>query len=153
MYIPRYLLVGSLCAAIAVSWGSPAKASRSSASNRASALYQYQDDSSQYGDDADDYDQYDQPVEYASEAPPPLPEYEQPICPGEGYIWTPGYWYWGSEGYYWVPGAWVFAPYEGALWTPGYWGFIGGRYGWHRGFWGLHVGYYGGIDYGYGYTG
>ena len=25
-------------------------------------------------------------------APPPLPVYEQPICPGEGYIWTPGYW-------------------------------------------------------------
>ena len=23
-------------------------------------------------------------------APPPLPVYEQPICPGEGYIWTPG---------------------------------------------------------------
>ncbi|MGD1098187.1 MAG: hypothetical protein ABSB35_40140 [Bryobacteraceae bacterium] len=25
-------------------------------------------------------------------APPPLPAYEQPICPGDGYIWTPGYW-------------------------------------------------------------
>lgn len=21
--------------------------------------------------------------------PPPLPVYEQPVCPGEGYIWTP----------------------------------------------------------------
>ena len=24
-------------------------------------------------------------------APPPLPVYAQPICPGPGYIWTPGY--------------------------------------------------------------
>ena len=26
--------------------------------------------------------------------PPALPVYEQPICPGDGYIWTPGYWAW-----------------------------------------------------------
>ena len=25
-------------------------------------------------------------------APPAIPVYTQPICPGEGYIWTPGYW-------------------------------------------------------------
>ena len=24
-------------------------------------------------------------------APPELPIYEQPICPEDGYIWTPGY--------------------------------------------------------------
>jgi hypothetical protein len=154
MYIPRYLLVGSLCAGIALASGCrAARAASASAINPASAPGQYQDDSGQYGGDADDYDQYDQPVEYANEAPPPLPEYEQPMCPGSGYIWTPGYWYWGSDGFYWVPGAWVYAPYEGALWTPGYWGFDRGRYGWHRGFWGRQVGYYGGIDYGYGYTG
>ena len=29
-------------------------------------------------------------------APPPLPIYEQPPIPGPGYIWTPGYWAWGS---------------------------------------------------------
>ena len=23
-------------------------------------------------------------------APPALPVYEQPVCPGDGYIWTPG---------------------------------------------------------------
>jgi hypothetical protein len=106
----------------------------------------------QYGN-YDNYNNYDQPVEYADQAPPPLPEYDQPPCPGEGYIWTPGYWNWGSGGYYWVPGAWVQAPYQGALWTPGYWSYESGRYGWHRGFWGRHVGYYGGIDYGHGYTG
>ncbi len=26
--------------------------------------------------------------------PPALPVYEQPICPGDGFIWTPGYWAW-----------------------------------------------------------
>jgi len=25
-------------------------------------------------------------------APPPLPVYEQPLCPGDGYLWTPSYW-------------------------------------------------------------
>ena len=25
-------------------------------------------------------------------APPVLPVYAQPYCPGDGYIWTPGYW-------------------------------------------------------------
>jgi len=88
-----------------------------------------------------------------SMAPPALPTYAQPMAPGPNYIWTPGYWYWGPAGYYWVPGAWVLAPYDGALWTPGYWGFIGGRYRWNHGYWGLHIGYYGGINYGFGYTG
>jgi hypothetical protein len=56
-------------------------------------------------------------------------------------------------GYYWVPGAWVEAPYEGALWTPGYWGYYHHRYGFYRGYWGRHVGYYGGVNYGFGYIG
>ena len=85
--------------------------------------------------------------------PPVLPVYAQPICPGPGYIWTPGYWAYGDEGYYWVPGTWVMAPEPGLLWTPGYWGFGEGVYVWHRGYWGPHVGFYGGINYGYGYTG
>ena len=56
--------------------------------------------------------------------PPPLPLYAQPPIPGDGYLWTPGYWGWGS-----------------------------GLYVWHPGYWGPHVGYYGGINYGYGYIG
>src|ERR1035441_10590871 len=91
--------------------------------------------------------------EQASEPPPPLPDYDQPPAPEPDYLWTPGYWGWSPEGYYWVPGAWVAAPYAGALWTPGYWGFVGGRYRFHHGFWGLHIGFYGGVDYGFGYTG
>ena len=84
-------------------------------------------------------------------APPPLPVYEQPPIPGPGYIWTPGYWAWDGS-YYWVPGTWVIAP-VGLLWTPGYWGWVEGAYVWNAGYWGPHVGFYGGVDYGFGYTG
>src|ERR1700756_5170189 len=88
-------------------------------------------------------------------APPPLPVYEQPICPGERYIWTPGYWAWDDDDqdYYWVPGTWVEAPEVGYLWTPGYWAWNGNGYIFHDGYWGPHVGFYGGINYGYGYFG
>jgi hypothetical protein len=85
--------------------------------------------------------------------PPALPVYAQPICPAPGYIWTPGYWAYGPDGYYWVPGTWVLAPQPGFLWTPGYWGWGGGVYLWHAGYWGSHVGFYGGINYGFGYGG
>jgi hypothetical protein len=93
------------------------------------------------------------PAEYAPDPPPPLPEYDQPPIPDEGYIWTPGYWSWADGGYYWVPGAWVAPPYAGALWTPGYWGYFNGRYGFCHGYWGRYIGYYGGVNYGYGYDG
>jgi hypothetical protein len=87
------------------------------------------------------------------EAPPPLPDYAQPPCPEDGYLWTPGYWAWGGADYYWVPGTWVQPPLVGVLWTPGYWGFVGGVYAFHAGYWGPHVGFYGGVNYGFGYTG
>lgn len=87
--------------------------------------------------------------------PPELPVYAQPICPGEGYIWTPGYWDWDpdDEDYYWVPGTWVLAPEVGFLWTPGYWGWGGSAFVFYPGYWGPVVGFYGGIAYGYGYFG
>ncbi len=85
--------------------------------------------------------------------PPPLPIYEQPLCPGEGYIWTPGYWAWDGDDYYWVPGTWVLAPEVGFLWTPPWWGWDGGVFLFHEGFWGPQVGFYGGINYGFGYFG
>jgi hypothetical protein len=88
-------------------------------------------------------------------APPPLPVYDQPICPGDGYIWTPGYWAYDYDDadYYWVPGTWVMAPEVGYLWTPPWWGWEGGFYVFHEGWWGPHIGFYGGIYYGFGYTG
>lgn len=85
--------------------------------------------------------------------PPLLPVYVQPICPGPGYIWVPGYWSYGPDGYFWVPGTWVVPPEIGLLWTPGYWGWGDGFYRWHVGYWGPEVGFYGGINYGFGYTG
>jgi hypothetical protein len=88
-------------------------------------------------------------------APPDLPVYEQPICPGEGYIWTPGYWAYDPDfgDYYWVPGTWALAPEVGFLWTPGYWAWGGNGFVFYEGFWGPVVGFYGGIDYGFGYFG
>jgi hypothetical protein len=86
-------------------------------------------------------------------APPVLPVYEQPAIPGPGYIWTPGYWAWGDDDYYWVPGTWALPPAAGLLWTPGYWGWRDGIYAWNAGYWGPHIGFYGGINYGFGYTG
>jgi hypothetical protein len=85
--------------------------------------------------------------------PPALPIYEQPLIPGDGYIWTPGYWAYADDDYYWVPGTWVEAPEVGFLWTPGYWGWGGNAFFFHEGYWGREVGFYGGIDYGYGYGG
>ena len=108
--------------------------------------YNDQDQSAEYaGEDA--------VAEYADQPPPPLPEYDQPPAPEDNYLWTPGYWAWGPGGYYWVPGVWCPPPYYGALWTPPYWGYYGGRYGFHHGYWGPHIGYYGGVDYGFGYVG
>jgi hypothetical protein len=88
-------------------------------------------------------------------APPPLPVYAQPPCPVAGYIWTPGYWGYGYDvgDYYWVPGAWVAPPTVGLLWTPSWWGWNNGAYVFNQGYWGPRVGFYGGINYGYGYTG
>lgn len=112
----------------------------------------YQQAADQMPDD-DDSDNGEQPVETAQDAPPPLPEYQQPPDPGDGYIWTPGYWNYASAGYYWVPGVWVEAPYTGALWTPGYWGYAHNHYCFFRGYWGPHIGFYGGVNYGFGYVG
>jgi hypothetical protein len=88
-------------------------------------------------------------------APPVLPVYAQPPCPVAGYIWTPGYWGYGYDvgDYYWVPGAWVPPPSVGLLWTPPWWGWNNGVYAFNQGYWGPRVGFYGGVNYGYGYTG
>ncbi len=45
---------------------------------------------------------YGQPVLQAQQPPPPLPEYSQPPIPGDGYLWTPGYWSYAPQGYFWV---------------------------------------------------
>ncbi|MBV8198780.1 MAG: YXWGXW repeat-containing protein [Candidatus Eremiobacteraeota bacterium] len=86
-------------------------------------------------------------------APPALPTYTIPQAPAPNYIWTPGYWAWGSAGYYWVPGTWVPAPQPNMYWTPGYWGYNGSGYGWNAGYWAPQIGFYGGIPYDTAYPG
>ena len=92
---------------------------------------------------------------FVSFGPPPLPVYVQPPLPAEGYVWTPGFWAYDPDfdDYYWVPGTWVLAPVPGYYWTPGWWGWGGRGYVFHEGFWGPVVGFYGGINYGFGYFG
>ncbi|MGA2860089.1 MAG: hypothetical protein ABSE40_24755 [Candidatus Sulfotelmatobacter sp.] len=87
--------------------------------------------------------------------PPPLPIYEQPLCPEDGYLWTPGYWAYDYDvnDYYWVPGTWVEPAQVGFFWTPAYWGWGGSAFLFHEGYWGPQVGFYGGINYGFGYGG
>jgi hypothetical protein len=86
--------------------------------------------------------------------PPPLPaNQEQPPAPAANSMWTPGYWAWGQYGYSWVPGTWVAPPAVGLYWTPGYWASSLGVFTWSPGFWGPTVGFYGGINYGFGFFG
>src|ERR1700691_3605644 len=129
----------------------PPPPDQSGASSEAGSQQYPPPDSSDQESGASGYD--DTAYDVANEPPPELPDYDQPPCPGDNYIWTPGYWSYAQAGYYWVPGAWVLAPYVGALWTPGYWGWYGSRYHWYHGYWGAHVGFYGGVNYGYGYGG
>ncbi|HEY6327542.1 MAG TPA: hypothetical protein VIW73_13640, partial [Candidatus Cybelea sp.] len=86
-------------------------------------------------------------------SPPALPYYSMPPAPYPNWQWCPGYWGWGAYGYYWIPGYWTAPPAVGLYWTPGYWGYAGGGYAWYPGYWGPTVGFYGGVNYGYGYFG
>ncbi len=88
-----------------------------------------------------------------AEVPPPLQDDVPPPSPDDASLWAPAYWAWGGGGYYWVPGAWVQPPRPGMLWTPAYWSFAGAVYVFHPGYWAPHVGFYGGINYGFGYPG
>ena len=87
--------------------------------------------------------------------PPLLPVYGQPPIPEPGYLWVPGYWAWNDEidDYYWVPGTWILPPEPGLLWTPGYWAWNDGAYVFYDGYWGPEIGFYGGVNYGFGYAG
>jgi hypothetical protein len=98
---------------------------------------------------------YGAPADMADSPPPPIPQYEQPPPPSDGYVWTPGYWVWNVAvaRYDWTPGLWARPPRSGLLWTPGYWCYQHGRYGFIPGYWAERVGFYGGVNYGFGYGG
>src|SRR5438093_3467171 len=85
-------------------------------------------------------------------APPAIPIYQQPYPPPPGCMCAPCYSHYHTD-YYWVPGAWVLPPRVGFLWTPGYWGYNASNYFFNEGYWAPTVGFYGGINYGYGYGG
>ena len=84
--------------------------------------------------------------------PPELPVYDQPPIPAPGYIWTPGYWAAAQAAIsgFREPGLSrrqsdccgrldIGAGTTASNWTAGYWG--------------PHVGFYGGVNYGFGYIG
>lgn len=86
-------------------------------------------------------------------APPPQPAYTVSPAPYPNSQLVPGYWAWGPSGYYWVPAYWTAPPAVGYSWTPGYWSYSNSAYIWMPGYWGPIVGFYGGINYGFGYFG
>ena len=92
----------------------------------------------------------------AQSAPPALPAYDQPPIPGPGYLWTPGYWAYGRRRRRLLLGARHLggAPVSLACFgRPAIGAIVGGAYAFNAGYWGPHIGFYGGIDYGYGYGG
>ena len=85
--------------------------------------------------------------------PQPLQDEVQPPCPTDGYLWQPGNWTFVGGQYVWAPGVWAAPPTVGFLWTPAYWGYVNGVYLYNAGYWGPTVGFYGGLNFGYGYAG
>jgi len=85
--------------------------------------------------------------------PPPLPDYSQLKLPGTIITGRPAYWSYASGGYYWVPGAWVMVPWVNALWTPRTGATMAAATAGTEVIGDRTFGFYGGIDYGFGYTG
>ncbi len=85
-------------------------------------------------------------------APPVLPVYVQPPLPAPGYIWTPGYWAYGDAGYYWVPACGC-SPRARLALDARLLGLRRRRLWLARRLLGPHVGFYGGVNYGFGYGG
>jgi hypothetical protein len=74
-----------------------AAANLAPADNQQDQNYSSNDSNGDY-DAGDEDTSYGQPVLQAQQAPPQLPEYSQPDCPGDGYLWTPGYWSYSDQG-------------------------------------------------------
>ena len=85
-------------------------------------------------------------------APPVLPVYVQPPCPEPGLMWTPAT---GRTVETATTGfrAHGFRRRMKARCGPWLLGLVQGLYVFHGGYWGPHVGYYGGVNYGFGYMG
>ncbi len=72
---------------------------------------------------------------YIGTPPPPLRYEVQPPIPGEGYVWTDGYWNWGGNRYIWVPGRWQRPPYAGAYWSHPHYDHYDRGWQMHEGHW------------------
>lgn len=54
---------------------------------------------------------------YIGRTPPPLRRESRGPMPGQGYVWTDGYWGVHNGRYVWVNGRWQRPPYEGAYYS------------------------------------
>jgi len=67
---------------------------------------------------------------------PPAPRYAVVgVAPGQGYVWTEGFYDYRGGGYAWVPGRWMRPPHPRAVWVPGTWVQGHRGYEFRRGYW------------------
>lgn len=72
---------------------------------------------------------------YIGSAPPPIRYERRPPPPGEGFVWTDGYWGTQDGEYVWVPGRWQQAPYAGAYWSHPHYDHYNQGWRMHEGHW------------------
>ena len=72
---------------------------------------------------------------YVRVAPPAAIVEAQPVSPGVGYRWQPGYYRWDGGRHVWVGGAWALPPRPGARWEAHRWVRHGDRWEFREGRW------------------
>jgi hypothetical protein len=73
---------------------------------------------------------------YVNVAPPAPISEAQPVSPGSGYTWVPGFYRWDGSQYVWTHGHWMRPPQSGQVWVPGHWvESPHGRWHWRDGHW------------------
>jgi hypothetical protein len=72
---------------------------------------------------------------YIGGAPPPLRYERRPPPPGQGFLWTDGYWGNNGRNYNWVPGRWQQPPYAGAYYTHPHYDHYDRGWQMHEGHW------------------
>jgi WXXGXW repeat (2 copies) len=72
---------------------------------------------------------------YIGRTPPPLRYEARPAMPGQGYIWTEGYWGVQNGRYVWVRGNWQRPPYDGAYYSHPHYDHYQQGWQFHEGHW------------------
>jgi hypothetical protein len=67
--------------------------------------------------------------------PPPVQSGVIGVAPGQGYVWTNGYYRWYGGRYVWVAGHWVRPPRAGMIWVQPRWVHQGGGWVFYKGYW------------------